>query len=232
MCRCLAGIRHRTFPLHNPSTATERFVKDIDYNAKGQRELIEYGNGVKTTYNYDYETFRLTHVQTLRDNERLQDLFYFYDPAGNIVSIRDDAQQTIFFDGLVVKPNADYTYDAIYRLILAVGREHIGQKSQPHSTWDDLFRIGLPHPNDGEKMRNYREIYSYDDVGNIEKVNHKVRGRRNNWLGNWIRTYDYEEASHIEQTKKSNRLSSTTVGNVIERLQTRSSWQHPTDAAS
>ena len=29
------------------------FVTDIDYNAKGQRELIEYGNGVRTTYDYD-----------------------------------------------------------------------------------------------------------------------------------------------------------------------------------
>ena len=28
------------------------FVEDIDYNAKGQRELIEYGNGVQTTYDF------------------------------------------------------------------------------------------------------------------------------------------------------------------------------------
>ena len=36
------------------------FVTDIDYDAKGQRTLIDYGNGVRTTYEYDPLTFRLT----------------------------------------------------------------------------------------------------------------------------------------------------------------------------
>ena len=31
------------------------FVKDIDYDAKGQRTRIEYGNNVTTTYAYDAE---------------------------------------------------------------------------------------------------------------------------------------------------------------------------------
>ena len=107
--------------LLDPSTATQQFVRNIDYNAKGQRELIEYGNGVTTSYHYDEPTFRLINIQTLRGgNEKLQDLSYFYDPAGNIVYIHDDAQQSIFFNGQVVKPDADYTYDAIYRLIQAV----------------------------------------------------------------------------------------------------------------
>ena len=39
----------------------------------------------------------------------------------------DDAQQTIFFRNQRVEPSADYTYDAIYRLIEATGREHLGQ---------------------------------------------------------------------------------------------------------
>ena len=33
--------------LLDPATATQHAVKNIDYNAKGQRELIEYGNGVR-----------------------------------------------------------------------------------------------------------------------------------------------------------------------------------------
>ena len=79
-----------------PSGTT--FVTDIDYNAKGQRELIEYGNGVRTTYDYDPLTFRLIDLKTTRDSDGdLQDLCYTYDPAGNITSIQDDAQQTIFF---------------------------------------------------------------------------------------------------------------------------------------
>ena len=35
------------------AAAATPFVTDIDYNAKGQRTLIEYGNGVRTTYEYD-----------------------------------------------------------------------------------------------------------------------------------------------------------------------------------
>ena len=40
------------------SDAATPFVTNIDYNAKGQRELIDYGNGVRTTYEYDPLTFR------------------------------------------------------------------------------------------------------------------------------------------------------------------------------
>jgi RHS repeat-associated protein len=141
----------------------------------------------------------------------LQNLHYTYDPAGNITTIRDDAQQTIYFDGEVVRPDAEYKYDAIYRLIESHGREHIGQASIPHSSWNDRGRVNLAHPNDGSKMRNYFEFYQYDEVGNILKFDHKDRDI------NWIRTYDYSEPSLIEPGKTSNRLSSTTVGGAIER---------------
>ena len=106
---------------------TTVFVAHIDYNARGQRTLFIYGNGVHTAYDYDPLTFRLSSLRTLRGTERLQDLRYTYDPVGNITHIRDDAQQTLFFRNRRVDPSADYTYDAIYRLIEATGREHLGQ---------------------------------------------------------------------------------------------------------
>jgi RHS repeat-associated protein len=217
--------------LLDPDTATQHTVKNIDYNAKGQREFIEYGNGVRTQYEYDQQTFRLTHLFTTRGTRfptdcsnpdpcadppkdcpkprnfpcGLQNLHYTYDPGGNITAIRDDAQQTIYFDGQVVKPHAEYTYDAIYRLIEATGREHIGQVSQPQTTWNDRGRVNLAHPNDGQKMRNYFEFYEYDEVGNILRFDHKAHN------GNWIRNYEYNEASLIDLSKKSNRLSRTVV---------------------
>lgn len=181
-------------------------VININYNAKGQRTKIEYGNGAQTEYTYDKKTFRLTHLRTARSSAVLQDLFYTYDPVGNITHIRDDAQQTIFFKGQVVLPHCDYIYDAIYRLIEATGREHIGQIGQPETTWNDEFRVNLPHPNDGQAMRNYTEQYIYDAVGNFEKLIHQAAN------GNWNRSYIYNEPSLIEPAKKSNRLSSTTVG--------------------
>ena len=39
--------------LLDPSTATMPAVQALDYDAKGQRTRIEYGNGVRTTYEYD-----------------------------------------------------------------------------------------------------------------------------------------------------------------------------------
>ncbi|MCG3158139.1 MAG: hypothetical protein DKINENOH_04780 [bacterium] len=188
------------------------FVSDIDYNAKGQRVLVEYGNGARTTYDYDPQTFRLTRLRTTRynDTDVVQDLQYIYDPVGNITSIRDDAQQTIYFNNQVVEPHNEYVYDAIYRLINAKGREHIGQveQQQPWPTWNDEFRVNLAHPHDGGQMRRYDETYLYDTVGNFEKLIHTA----NNSNGSWTREYVYDEYSLIEPGKKNNRLSGTKVG--------------------
>ena len=201
--------------------AATPFVANIDYNAKGQRELIEYGNGAKTDYTYDPQTFRLTDFVTRRDAASfpndcpqppnppcgVQNLHYVYDPVGNITSIRDDAQRTIFFDNAKVEPSANYTYDAIYRLIAAAGREHQGQLAQPQTTWDDTPRMNQPLPTDGQAIRNYSESYAYDAVGNFAHLVHQAAN------GNWTRTYTYNEPSLIEPGQQhSNRLTSAAVG--------------------
>jgi RHS repeat-associated protein len=224
-------LKHARKPagLLTSDTADEHFVTNIDYNARGQRMLIQYGNDAETRYSYDPLTFRLVQLYTRRgvsysddcgDDPAyypapdmspqdtpcgLQNLYYTYDPAGNITSIRDDAQHTIYFNGEVVKSDAEYKYDAIYRLIEACGREHIGQVSEPQATWHDRYRINLAHPNDGQAMRNYFEFYEYDEVGNILNFDHKAD------RGNWIRAYEYDDPSLIELDKKSNRLSRTVV---------------------
>jgi RHS repeat-associated protein len=185
------------------------FVTNIDYNAKGQRTLVEYGNGARTGYSYNPETFRLTQLKTSRASDKavLQDLSYSYDPVGNITSIGDAAQQTIYFKNQVVTANAGYTYDAVYRLISASGREHIGQLSQPQTGWEDVPRIDQPLPTDGQAMRNYVENYAYDAVGNILHVVHEAAN------ANWTRTYAYDEPF---ASAANNRLTSTTVGSMKE----------------
>jgi RHS repeat-associated protein len=190
--------------LHGAQSTTS-FVTDSNYDAKGQRTLIDYGNDARTIYEYDPLTFRLAHLRTLRGAARLQDLLYTYDPTGNITSIRDDAQQTIYFDGQVIEPHCDYVYDALYRLINATGREHIGQLGQPETTWNDEFRVNLQHPHDGQAMRNYIEQYVYDAVGNFETLIHQAVN------GGWTRAYTYTEPSLFEPDKTNNRLSSTNV---------------------
>lgn len=220
------------------------FVTGIDYDAKGQRQRIDYGNGATTFYDYDPLTFRLIHLYTRRgaaftedcDNTLppppaiaapdvppprkpcgLQNLHYVYDPVGNITHIRDDAQQTIYFRNHRVEPSAEYTYDALYRLIEAKGREHLGQIGGtpiPHSH-DDGLRVQQPHPNDSRALGTYTESYVYDAVGNFLEMRHAGDDPPN---PGWTRRYSYGEPSLLESgaggalSKNSNRLTSTLVG--------------------
>jgi RHS repeat-associated protein len=204
--------------LRGASVATP-FVTNIDYDAKGQRVLIAYGNTAITEYAYDPETFWLSRLTTTRPgfapaDSVVQDLSYTYDPMGNITHIRDDAQQTIYFRNRRVEPSADYTYDAVHRLIEAFGREHLGQTGgtpNPPTAPDpfDTTRTGLAHPGDGNAMGTYVERYLYDAVGNILAMQH--RGSDPVHVG-WTRNYAYTETSLIEPAKTNNRLSSTTIG--------------------
>jgi RHS repeat-associated protein len=175
---------------------TKPYIKNIDYDTKGRRTEITYGNDVVTTYEYDKETFRLTHLQTKKaNNHLLQDLTYTFDPTGNITEIRDNAQQTIYFNNQVISPGTKYVYDALYRLIQAQGREHIGQLDRcqpghrpdlkPHYDFNDCTRKNLPHPNDGQAMRSYSQLYEYDSMGNILVMIHQANN------GNWTRRYQY-----------------------------------------
>lgn len=206
--------------LLDPGTATLDAVTDIDYDAKGQRTLIDYGNGARTTYSYDPLTFRLSTLTTVRfPNTPLQALHYTYDPSGNITHILDEAQQTLYFRNRRVEPSADYTYDAVYKLIEATGREHLGQVPGapiPHS-YNDAPRTGLLHPGDGNAMGRYLERYLYDAVGNFQRMIH--RGSDPAHPG-WTREYAYNELSQLELGKHSNRLTGTTVGATTETYST------------
>nr|BFE36953.1 hypothetical protein GCM10010200_092040 [Actinomadura rugatobispora] len=219
----------------DPATASLRAVTGVDYDAKGRRTLVDNGNGARTTYAYDPLTNRLTGLLTRRDAAAFPDdcpdpapaawpgcqvrnVRYTYDPAGNTTHVRDDAQQTVFFRNRRVAPGSDFTYDAVYRLIEATGREHLGQTGgtpnapTPHSS-DDLARLRLQHPEDGNAMGRYIERYTYDAVGNIESMRH--RGCDPAHAG-WRRAYTYDEPSALDPAVSSNRLTSTTVGGVTE----------------
>jgi RHS repeat-associated protein len=216
-------------------------VANIDYDAKGRRLLIDYKNGASTVYDYDPLTFRLSRLRTRRNavafpgddpqppidgwpGRQLQNLRYTYDPAGNITHLQDDAQQAIYFKNQRVEPSNDYTYDALYRLIQATGREHLGQGAAPapHS-YNDAGRVGILSanpagrfaPNDASAMGAYTERYVYDGVGNFLQMKHE---RSDAAAPGWSRRYVYAEASLIEPGKQSNRLSSATVGNASQEV--------------
>ncbi|WP_300452424.1 SpvB/TcaC N-terminal domain-containing protein [Accumulibacter sp.] len=229
-------------------------VANIDYDAKGQRLLIDYKNGASTFYSYDPLTFRLTQLLTKRKaadfadddphppvagwpGKQVQNLHYTYDPAGNITHIQDDAQQTVYFKNKRVESSNDYIYDALYRLIQATGREHLGQGGAPiaHSH-NDAGRVGLVSadaagrfaPNDGNAMGTYIEGYVYDAVGNILQMQHRGSDPAN---AGWTRAYDYLDPSLIEDgnggalLKNSNRLTRTTL-NPASNIPQPESYMH------
>ncbi len=101
----------------------------------------------------------------------------------------------------MVTPTAQYTYDPLYRLTQATGREHVGQSGSIVRPTDvDTWLVNnLPEPNDAQAMRSYTESYAYDGVGNILSVTHQAD---NNC---WTRRYQY--------AGNSNRLSATTDDN-------------------
>ena len=106
------GKRRELRPVYNNAGGLEKvflddtlYVERIAYDAKGQRALIAYGNGVMTRYAYDPHTFRLKRLRSERytqpddltyhpTGEALQDFGYDYDLVGNILGHpRPDAWQ-------------------------------------------------------------------------------------------------------------------------------------------
>jgi len=180
------------------------FVSAINYDVKGQRESITYGNNTKTNYLYDSKTFRLTQIRTTGKNgaDLLQKLSYTYDPAGNLTSVKDEAQQTVYFKNSVVSPTSEFTYDAIYQLVNATGREHIGQNLPP--SYNDASRINLPQQGEGSALRKYTQSYQYDAVGNLLQMIHAAGA------GSWTRIYTYEGGN--------NRLNNNKVNTATENF--------------
>ena len=163
-------------------------IRNIDYNARGQRIRIEIGCQVETRYEYDPLSFRLISIKSWRTSSPsrpLQHLLYTYDAVGNIVSLRDQADPNHFFKGNVVSGDQEFSYDTLYQLTQASGREH---PYAPPSARDPL-KDRIPHPTDLQALRRYSERYSYDRNGNIMRVEHDSGAR-------WIRNHSYEATNN------------------------------------
>ncbi|MEX5354441.1 hypothetical protein WCE02_24340, partial [Pseudomonas juntendi] len=77
--------------------AEQVIVQSVSYSAAGQKLREVHGNGVVTTYTYEPDIQRLSSIKTERQGtgaKVLQDLRYAYDPVGNVLKIRNDAEAT------------------------------------------------------------------------------------------------------------------------------------------
>jgi RHS repeat-associated protein len=222
------GQRPELRPEYNRAGNLERvwlddvlYVDRIAYDAKGQRALIAYGNGVMTRYAYDPRIFRLKRLRSERyskpddltyrpSGETLQDFGYDYDLAGNILRIRDRAPGSGIPDNpeglatgdpvlaeLLARGEAldrRFEYDPIYRLLSATGRECDRPPDGP--PWEDRPRCA-----DLTSARAYTERYAYDPAGNMLRLEHR------NGVGGFTREFTVEPAN--------NRLRRMKVGETV-----------------
>jgi len=185
-----------------PDKAAQAVVKSVTYNARGQRHAMQYGNGTKTAYAYDPLTFRLDSQRTTGPTgAAVQFLVFTHDAAGNVTARRDLAQPTIYFGNAASPPVATYTYDALYRLVAATGRESaLASETAPPFVLDP-GPLQVKSPLSDQQVRPYRQAYQYDKVGNLLRMTH-IPGTPS--TPGWGRTYAYEAGS--------SRLLSTAVG--------------------
>jgi RHS repeat-associated protein len=217
------------------------YVENITYNAKGQREKIIYGNGVTTEYVYERETLRLIHLKTFRsrDSKLLQDIFYTYDPAGNITRIVDHSHKKVLHDQTDVESLCDYTYDALYQLTRAIGREHPALSKDNYKKGGFKHSQFLPlhqqvHLNDVKKLQRYTQNYAYDDSGNLTQMSHTAFQSPRSWTRNFYPSQTSNRTVPLEMLK-SNKPDDffDENGNLIELEHLRNiQWNYRDNIAS
>lgn len=97
----------------------------------------------------------------------LQNIYYFYDPIGNITEMRDDAQQIKYFNNAVIAPTGKYEYDPLYRLLKAEGRELSSLNAPDYGDFGNNIPVLNPSAN---AMQNYTQQFIYDELGNIQSM--------------------------------------------------------------
>lgn len=182
----------------------KRFIDRITYDAKGQRQIVSYANGVRTEFTYDPDTHRLKRILTTRPAaaDPLQDLRYTYDPVGNVTQIEDAAFPTVFNHNQRIDPISGYTYDAAYRLVEATGREHESLGTAEYGSTllgrhPGFIKLSRQPIQNGQALRNFTERFVYDPSGNLTEIRHISGG-----AGGWTRVQAYEDGSNRLATSK------------------------------
>ncbi len=144
-------------------------LRAAEYNAAGQLLTQIAGNNVTSVASYQAANGRLECLTaTTSTYQQLQEMSYEYDPLGNILRLVDHTRVDSYFDNQRVAAESTYTYDSLYQLTSAKGRETAGAGQNP-----GLPELHIPSPIDPGRLLNYREFYEYDAGGNRTSLRHE-----------------------------------------------------------
>lgn len=161
------NLRHQT--VTPAGGETQALLTDVAWSAAGQVLTESAGNGVTTTYGYDPQSQWLATIKAQRsDNTILQSLSYGYDFTGNVTSLSDGTVTAGYWRNQSTNGARQFTYDALYQLMSATGRENANNTAMQYST--------LPVMSDGSQYVNYTRSYVYDDSGNLKSLKHTGAG--------------------------------------------------------
>ena len=203
----------KTVKVTQSGSEAQAYVKDVVYNARGQRIEITYGNDVVSIYEYDPKTFLLTRAVSRRKPVKagtklpksakglLQDTNYTYDPAGNIILMDFAEQAPVTHGNTTVEPRTHYVYDSLYRLIEASGREHPALSKPENSAAAKFEYVPAANLNDETALTPYTRCFDYDEAGNLCWMRHTATNSARGF------TRYFPVAGSQPNTTPSNRLA-------------------------
>jgi len=141
-------------------------LRAIQRRADGTVLSQTAGNDVVEAYEYDRHTHYLARHTTARLDDHpsgallIIDLHYAYDPVGNILTLEDKGADPQWHNNQQATGLREYTYDTLYRLNTATGRERT-----PVARYSDDL-------TGGDVWTPYSEAYTYDDGDNLTVISH------------------------------------------------------------
>jgi len=149
------------------------YLTRLGYDKFENRVYLSYGNGTETTYDYEQDRRRLSHITAATSNGRkMMDNTYSYDKVNNILSLVNEAPQ--------VTPNKKggpfeyvYQYDDLYRLTHAEG-------DWKGATHEQRYELDMQYSPTGSILHKTQthDCMSYDEPGT--------------WVPKHKTTYDWE----------------------------------------
>lgn len=148
----------------DPTAQWTPVLEDARYNAAGQ--IIEQlaGNKMLSTWTYDDADGRLhALVAGVPGQDPLQHFKYQYDGVGNVLRIDDLTFKPVFFKNQLIDGHRKFEYNSLYQMISATGHDAAPSSDLP----------GRPLPSDPKNHLNYKQMFVYDDGGNLIRLTHE-----------------------------------------------------------